>query len=117
MTKVTETSTYRIPGVYEPIEYIAKTYTICDKCGSTDIRYKGNAHVPGFVNGVFSIVIIVSFFGGCILGLITHNLNIFGGLIILSIIALFIFMGLISFIERNNHKNPQCNQCGNEHIT
>ncbi len=117
MTKVTETATYRMPGVYEPIEYIAKTYTICDECGSTDIRYKGNAHVPVFVNGVFSIVIIVSFYGGCILGLITHDLKIFGGLVMLSVIAFLAYMCLTSFIERNNHKNPKCNQCGNEHIT
>ncbi len=117
MTKVSTKASYRIPGVYEPFEYFVETHTICDKCGSTDIRYKGNAHVPATVNGVFSIVIIVSFYGAVILGLITYNLKIFGGLGLLSIIALLVFSCLTSYIERNNHKSPKCNNCGNEQIT
>ncbi len=117
MTKVSTTGSYRIPGVYEPIEYIVETHTICDECGSADISYKGNAHVPDSVNGVFSLVIIVSFYGAVILGLITHNQIICGGLGMTSVIALVVFSCLTGFVERNNYKNPKCNKCGNEHIT
>ena len=54
MTKVSTTGTYTIPGVYEPIEYIVETHTVCDACGSADIRYKGRAHLPAWGNGVYS---------------------------------------------------------------
>lgn len=117
MTKVSTTDSYRIPGVYEPIEYIVETHTICDVCGSADIRYKGNAHVPASVNGAFSLVIIVSFYGAILLGLITHNMNICAGAGMISVIALAIFLCLTLYVERDNHKSPRCNQCGNEHIT
>lgn len=117
MTKVGTTATYRIPGVYEPIEYIVETHTICDECGSSDIGYKGNAHVPDSVTGVFTIVIIVSFYGAVIIGLITHSQIICAGLGTLSVITLLIFVCLTSYVERNNSKNPKCNKCGNEHIT
>ncbi len=117
MTRITETAFTRIAGVYEPVEYVARTYTICDACGSEDISYKANAHLPDRVTGVLSIVIFVSFYGGLILGLITHSLKILGGLVMMSIITFLIYYCLASYIERNNHKNPKCNQCGNTHIT
>jgi ribosomal protein L37E len=117
MTKVSTTGSYRIAGVYEPIEYIIETHTVCDECGSTDISYKGNAHVPNSVNGVFTIIIIVSFYGAAIFGFITHNLRICGGVGLTSLIALVLYIGLTSYVERNNNKNPKCNKCGNEHIT
>ena len=123
MTKVSTTGSYRIPGIYEPIEYIVETHTICDKCGSGDISYKANAYVPGFINGVFSLIIILSFcgffisgIGGMILRIFKYNLIVFGSLITF-VIAFFVFGFLTAFVERNNNKNQKCNKCGNEHIT
>lgn len=123
MTKVSKTDSYRIPGVYEPIEYVVEAHTICDKCGSADISYKRNAHLPASVNGGFTLVIILSFYGGVVLsfgemllGFFNYNLIIFG-LWIISIIAFIVFCFLTAYVERDNGKNPKCNKCGNERIT
>lgn len=123
MTKVRTIDTCHIPGVYEPVEYIVETHTICDQCGSADIRYKGNAHLPASVNGWFSLVIIGSFYGGLLLffceGLFSvfkYNWIVFG-LWAISLFTLIVFCCLTAYIERNNKKNPKCNACGNEHIT
>jgi len=123
MTKVSITDSYRIPGIYEPIEYIVETHTICDKCGSADISYKGNAHLPGLVNLGFSLVSILAFYGGLLLafgemllGFFKYN-HVIYGLWIVSGIALIVFWCLTAFVERNNSKNPKCSKCGNERIT
>jgi hypothetical protein len=123
MTKVSTTASYTIPGVYEPIEYIVETHTICDECGSADISYKGNAHLPEAVNRVFRIVFFISLlgfivlaFGAIVFRFFKYNLIIFGiGMI--SVIAILVFSCLTIFIERNNNKNSKCNKCGSEHIT
>jgi hypothetical protein len=123
MTKVSTTASYRIPGIYEPIEYIVETHTICDECGSANISYKGSAHLPAIVNEWFSLVILLCFYGGVFLtfieslfGLLKYNWIIWG-LWIISIVALIVFFCLTTYVERNNNKNPKCNVCGNEHIT
>ena len=123
MTKVSTTASYRIPGIYEPIEYVVETHTICDKCGSADISYKANAHLPEAVSNGFTLVFFISLFGFIALGfgvialrLYKYNFIIFGmGLI--SVIDILVFSCLTAFVERNNDKNPKCNECGNEHIT
>jgi hypothetical protein len=117
MTKVSTTDTYRIPGIYEPIEYIVETHTVCDVCGSADISYKGNAHLSESTTLTFTLVIMVSFYGSILLGLITSNLEICGGLGIVSVASLMIYILLSNYVERDNNKEPRCNQCGNENIT
>lgn len=116
MTKIIETDTYRIPGIYEPIEYVVKTYTICDKCGSADIRNKSNAHLPASIIGGFSLVIVVSFIGGIVLAF-GKMLMGFIGVWIISLVTFIAFGCLTGYVELNNNKNPKCNACGNEHIT
>ena len=123
MTKVSTTATYRIPGIYEPIEYIVETHTICDECGSVDISYKGNAHLPASANGWFSLIIILFFYGGIFIAFIESLFDllkynwIIWGLWIISLVALIVFCSLTAYVERNNNKNPKCNNCGNQHIT
>ena len=80
MTKVSTTASSRIPGIYEPIEYVVETHTVCDECGSSDISYKGNSHAPKSLHGIFSLVIMVSFYGSIVLGFLPYNLKICGGL-------------------------------------
>jgi hypothetical protein len=123
MTKVSTTASYRIPGVYEPIEYIVETHTICDKCGSSDISYKANAHLPEAVSNGFAVVFFMSLcgfialgFGAMALKLYKYNFIIFG-IGLMSVIDISVFLCLTAFVERNNGKNPKCNECGNEHIT
>ena len=124
MTKVSTKASYRIPGVYEPIEYVVETHTICDKCGSADIRYKANAHLPEAVSNGFAIVFFVALFGSIALGLgaiilrfYKYNVMVFATGIMISVVDILVFSCLTAFIERNNDKNPKCNACGNEHIT
>ena len=123
MTKVSTTDTYTIPGVYEPIEYIVETHTICDVCGSSDISYKRNAHLPFMVERLFSIIILISFCGAVaialglmLLGNFNYNRIIFG-LGLISVLAFLAYGGLTVYVERDNGKNPKCNACGNKHIT
>jgi hypothetical protein len=123
MTKVGTTDSYRIPGIYEPMEYIVEMHTICDECGSTDISYKGDAHLPEAVRTVFVMVFFISLlgfiglaFGAMALRLFKYNL-ILCGIGMISVIDILVFSFLTDFIERNNDKNPKCNKCGNEHIT
>jgi len=123
MTRVRTIDTCRIPGIYEPVEYIVETHTICDQCGSANIRYQGNAHLPKSVNLAFTIVILISFWGSIVLALGAgifrvwkYNWIIYS-LGMISVVVLIVFRCLSGFVERNNHKNPKCNQCGNEHIT
>ena len=123
MTKVSTTATYRIPGIYEPIEYIVETHTICDECESTDISYEADAHLPEAVSNGFANVSFISFFGFIVLALGAMLLGTFKyniwicGLGIFSVINFLLFTFLTIFVERNNNKNPKCNNCGNEHIT
>lgn len=123
MTKVSTTDFYRIPGIYEPIEYVVETHTVCDECGSADISYKADAHLPETVDNGFAMVFYISFFGSIVLGLGVMVLSIYKydiwicGLGLFSVIDFLVFGFLTSFVERNNNKNPKCNNCGNEHIT
>jgi hypothetical protein len=123
MTKVSTTASYRIPGVYEPIEYIVETHTICDTCGSANISYKANAHLPEAVSNGFALVFFISLFGFIALGfgailfrLYKYNFIIFG-IGVISVIDILVFSCITAFVERNNNKEPKCNTCGNEHIT
>jgi len=113
MTIVKATDSYRVAGVYEPIEYTVER-RICDECKSSDISEMGN-HVSVSINGAFTLVIIVSFYGALIVGAITHDVGICGGIGMVSVIALLILLCWSSYVERNNYW--KCNTCGNEHIT
>ena len=113
VTKAVVTESYSIPGVYEPIEYTVE-HIVCDICGSSDVGVQGNQE-SALITGTFSVVIIVAFYGGVVAGLITHGLIIFGGGVMISVIALLIYFGVMKYIERNNHW--KCNACGNENIT
>ena len=113
MATAKTTESYRIAGVYEPIEYTIE-YKVCDECGASDICEVGS-HVSGSINGAFSVVIIMSFYGTFILGLITFDLQLCDGLGMLSVVALILYLSLMKYVERNNHL--KCNKCGNEHIT
>jgi hypothetical protein len=123
LTKVSKTDFYRIPGVYEPIEYVVETHTICDVCGSADIGYKADAHVPEFLSNILCSLLWVSLLGfiilalgASVLGIFKYNRMIFGiGMI--SVVDFLLFSCLTSIVERNNTKNPKCRKCGNEHIT
>jgi hypothetical protein len=123
MTRVSTTGTYHIPGVYEPIEYVVETHTVCDECGSSDIGYQRSSHLPAPVVGGFSLVIGLCFYGGVVTalgemlsGVFKYN-QIIWGLWIISAVTFTAFCCLSAFVERNNAKNPKCNTCGNEHIT
>jgi hypothetical protein len=113
VTKVSETKSYHIPGLYEPEEYTV-THTICDACGSSDIGEVGS-HLSRSVDGVFTLVILASFYGAVIVGLVTHDLTLCGGIGMISVIAGVAYLVLTRYVERNNHL--KCNQCGNQHIT
>lgn len=107
----------RIPGIYEPIERIIE-YTVCDKCGSDDIACIENKPAPEFsgrVNGAFSIIIIGSFYGGVIIGLLTQSAVIFCGLGSIALLAVVLY-GLLTY-PFGRHSTYKCNQCGNEDIT
>jgi hypothetical protein len=109
MAKVSKTDFYRIPGVYEPVEYVVETYPACDQCGSTNLCYRGNAHIPAFAN-VCQSVTILSFFGTVIVWFITHNILICGALGMISIIAFLNCLFLVSYIGHNT----VCKNCGSQ---
>jgi hypothetical protein len=123
MTKVSKTDFYRLPGIYEPIEYVVETHTICDVCGSADIGYKGNAHLPEYLSNILSLLWGVSLFGSILLGLGAMALGIFKynriifGIGIVSVVDLLVYICLTCIVERDNNKNPKCRKCGNERIT
>ena len=113
MVKANRTESYRIAGIYEPIEYTVE-YRICDICGAEDIVEVGK-HLSSFVNGAFSFVIIALSLISVIGGIITSSLRLCGGLALFAIIVLVSLLSLTKFVERNNHF--RCNKCGNEHVT
>lgn len=116
MTKIRSTETYRIPGIYEPIEYTVE-HIVCDECGTSDIHYQ-RVHESRFVDGVLSVLLIaaiVFFYGAIVVGFITHRIELCWGTGMISVVALLIHYCLSSYGERDNYY--QCNKCGNEHIT
>ncbi len=117
MAKAQRIEYSRIPGIYEPIERTIE-YTVCDKCGSAEIICLENKPAPQFsgaFEGAVSLVIAVSFYGGVIIGLVTHSLQLFCGLPGIALIV-FLLYGLLTypFGRRCTYK---CSQCGNEDIT
>ena len=123
MTKVSTTEFIRIPGIYEPIERVVETHTICDQCGSAEISFEANAHLPLAVEQVFSLIFPVSLFAFIALGLAAMMLRIYKyipiicGIGMIAPIDMLVYSCLLSIVERNNNKNPRCNECGNVHIT
>jgi len=112
MTKVSETTYERIPGIYEPIEHTV-TYTVCDECGSSDIGQVG-IHL-GCINVVFLLVVIASFSAAITVAFVTFDLKLLSSIGLLLLIACVTYLALEGYVTRNNHL--KCNKCGNEHIT
>jgi hypothetical protein len=113
MSKAYRTKTQKIPGIYEPIEYTVE-YRICDQCGSSDISIQG-IHLSLSINAVFSIVIMLFFYGAIVVGFITSNIKFCLGIGMISMLFLLIYLGLYKYVEGNNYW--KCNKCGNENIT
>ena len=113
MAIVKEIKYSKIPGIYEPEEYTVDV-RICDKCGSREISTQGK-FLSTWINGVFTIGVLILFYGAIVIGLLTYDLNLCVGIEIISVVVLITFLLLTKFVERNNYY--KCDKCGFDHVT
>jgi len=95
---------HRVSGCYDYVESVVD-YTYCDKCGSFNIDI-GYPKRP--LDDTLTIVIPISYVAAIVIGLVTRNLAICGGIGMIGLIALLILMW---------GKHAKCITCGNEKIT